>query len=146
MEDEDEDARARCRMEEVRSEDKGVMAGIIDELFDTAECDKDDARLNTTIHDLNVELDAATLAYRGEDEENDLDEDENENGNGNGYVGNNDIIIATIQRPLKIWLANVNQLCFIDIRTAGCLIIEKSNPKVTRFNCNERMTRKMKFY
>ena len=148
LEDEDEDARARRQMKEARSEDEGVMAGIIEELFDTAkrDNDNDNGHRNRSLHDLNVELNAATLARGGEDLEDDLDKFDNQDGNVNENVGNSEIIIATIQRPLKIRLANVNELCFIDVRTAGCLIMEKSNPRVTRFNRNERMTRKMKFY
>ena len=42
LEDKDEEARARCRMEEAWSKDGGIMTFIIDELFDNAECSPDD--------------------------------------------------------------------------------------------------------
>ena len=65
--DEDEDARARRRMEEARSEDEGVMASIIDELFDTAERNNDDNNTQRSHIDLSVELDAANIARDGEE-------------------------------------------------------------------------------
>ena len=37
LDGEDEDAWARCRMEEARSENEGIMVSIIDELFESVE-------------------------------------------------------------------------------------------------------------
>ena len=151
--EEDEDARARRRMEEARSEDEGVMAMIIDELFDNAEKNKDDSNSERPHLDLSVELDAANIARDGEerehhDENNENEEDTNNERveNNNGTVRNEHIIVATTQRPLKVRLANVNELCFKDLSLEGRKVMEKRNPEVTRHNRQERLYRKMNFY
>ena len=54
--------------------------------------------------------------------------------------------MATTQCPLKIRLANTNDLCFTDINKAGRRIMEVRNPEVTRFNRKMRFNPKMNFY
>ena len=56
------------------------------------------------------------------------------------------MIVGSTQRPISIRLANVNELCFIDIEVAGHRILECRKPEVSRFNCHERRKRKLNFY
>ena len=70
-----------------------------------------------------------------DDEENNVDVSDSEN-----------IVVATTQRPLKVRLANINEVCFTDIKDAGRKMMEKRNPEVTRFNRRMRFERKMNFY
>ena len=56
------------------------------------------------------------------------------------------MIVGSTQRPINICLANVNELCFINIKVAGITIMEHRNPEVTRFNRHERRKRKLNFY
>ena len=151
--DEDKDARALCRMEEARSEDEGVMASIIDELFDNAERNHDDNNTLRSHVDLSFELDAANIARDGEDRDDnnndaeDADEnDEEEEELVNNETQRNKIIIATTQRPLKVRLAAINELCFKDLTFEGRKIMERQNPEITRHNHQERSLRKLSFY
>ena len=147
MEDEDEEARARRRKEETCSEDEGIMALIIDKLFNNAEQSPDDANAQRSHVDLSVELDAANIAQDGEDElETDQDDVKDGEHHQGDNVGSNEVIVGSTQRPISIHLANVNELCFIDIEATGRRILECRNPKVIRFNCHEQGKRKLNFY
>ena len=151
LDDEDEEARARRRMEEARSEDEGVMATIIDELFDSHQRNDEEEGTNSSHVDLSVELDAANIARDGEEvqdeDENNVLNEANAEDERNGDVDRcKDIVVATTQRPLKVCLANVNDVCFTDINEAGRKLMEARNPEVTRFNRQMRFNRKMSFY
>ena len=93
------------------------------------------------------------IARDGEERDNDNDDDEDavENDEDEENVGNNDgqrneIIVATTQRPLKVCLAAVNELCFKDLTLEGRKIMERRNPEITRHNHQERSLRKLNFY
>ena len=149
--DKDEDARARRRMEEACLEDEGVMASIIDKLFDNAERNHDDNSTQRSHVDLSVKLDAANIARDGEERDEDNDDDDNADNDDEDEVVNiktqqNEIIIATTQRPLTICLAAINELCFKDLILEGRKIMERQNPEITRHSRQERLLRKMGFY
>ena len=146
--DKDEDARVQRRMEEARSEVEGVMASIIDKLFDNAERNHDNNNAQRSHVDLSFELDAANIAHDGKERD---DDDDNEDADEDDKILNdktqqNDVIVATTQCPLKVRLAAVNKLCFKDLTFKGRKIMERRNPEVTRHNCWERLLRKMNFY
>ena len=148
LEDKDEEARARRRMEEARSKDKGIMASIIDELFSNAERSPNDGNSPNRNVDLSVELDAANIARDGEDikEEDDDDEVEDEDNEARGNVSSSKIIVASTQWPIGVWLANVNELCYVDIELEGHKILKRRNPEVARFNCHKQRRRKLTFF
>ena len=47
---------------------------------------------------------------------------------------------------VKCRLANVNELCFINIRAKGRKLLEKANPFVTRFRKGKQTERMGRFY
>ena len=98
--------------------------------------------------DLSVQLDAANIACDNEDKNDDDDEevDDLDDSNLQQEAVSDDILVATTQRPLKIQIGNVNNLCFKEINLASRTIIVHRNPKVTRFNYQEQLKRKMGFY
>ena len=147
LEDEDKEARARRRMEEAHSEDKGIMASIIDELFSNAERSPDDNNHRNGNINLSVELDATNIAHDGEDveeEDDDVVDEETNEGRGNG--SSTEVIVGSTQRPIGVRLANVNDLCYVDIELEGRKIMEGRNPEIIRFNCQEQRRRKLGFY
>ena len=134
-------------MEEAPSEDEGIMASIIDELFSNAEGCPDDNEGGRSQVDLSVELDAANIAHDGEEvAEQNEDEDEVEEDEVCGQAGSREVIVGSTQRPIGVQLVNVNELCFVDIELEGQRIIERRNPEVTRFNSQEQRKRKLDFY
>ena len=78
-----------------------------------------------------------------EPDQDEVEDGENHEGDN---VGSNEVIVGSTQRPISIRLANVNELCFIDIEVEGRRILERRNPEVTRFNCHEQRKRKLNFY
>ena len=124
LEDEDEEARGRRRMEDARSEDEGVMASIIDELFSNAEGCPDDSNGGRSHVDLSVELDAANIVHDGEEEEEeDQHEVEGEDPKGRDNVNTSEVVVGSTQRRISVHLANVNDLCFVDIEIEGRKIL-----------------------
>ena len=114
------------------------MASIIDKLFSNAERSSDDSNHQSGNVNLSVELDAANIAHDGEDiEEEEDDELEEEHNEVRENVSSSEVVVGSTQRPIGVRLANVNELCYVNIKLEGRKILERRNPEVTRFNCHE---------
>ena len=61
-------------------------------------------------------------------------------------IDDSEIVVGTTKRRLRCHLANINDLCFIDIAAHGRAMIEKENLMVTRCRKGKRNTCMIKFY
>ena len=79
----------------------------------------------------------------GEEEEDEEEEFEDEVP---VQSGSREVIVGSTQRPIGVRLANVNELCFVDVELHGRRLIQRRNPEVTRFNSQQRRMRKLDFF
>lgn len=135
FDDEDEDARARRRMKEARSEDKEIVDSIADELFESAE--RINENMNESGIDLSVELDVATI---GSGDENHDEEDDNDNDDS-VVVSSAKVIVATTQCELNVILTAVNKDPLGNGFAIEEKIMEKQSPKVRRHKKSRRKKR-----
>ena len=73
-----------------------------------------------------------------DDHEVNLDNNENNKLEENDDERNDEIMDGATRVKVKCCLANVNELCFINIRAKGRQMLEKVNPFVTRFRKGKR--------
>ena len=93
LDDKDEEARAKRRMEQARSEDEGTMAAIINEIFDTANRPADADDSNTEIY---ITFNSGgDLIVNGINQGHVTDEDNNGNLD-NGNVNDDENIVVKI--------------------------------------------------
>ena len=122
------------------------MASIIDEIFDSANRPADAEESNTVIdmtfnsggdfvvNGINQDHgaddgDNRSLGNGNIDEhEINLDNDNNEEVDANDNERNAEIINGATKAKVNCRLANVNELCFINIRAKGRKMLEKTNP------------------
>ena len=136
----DEEERGRRRMEQACTEDEGVMASLIDDLFDNVSHNPDKGAEMQPIN-LNVEQSGEDIINIGADDDvrngnDDGNSDENisvaegndgsnkdnqNNGTEDETNGSEDIecVIGSIRKKVTCRLAKVNNLCFCDVRTKG---------------------------
>ena len=165
LDDEDENERAKRRMEQARSEDEGTMAAIIDEIFENANRPVENNNSNTEI-DMSInnggefvvngvnqdrlgdklEGDDRNAIANAEEADNENLDDDEECAVPNVDGRNVEIVNGATNRKFKCHLANVNELCFVNIRMKGRELIQKANPYVTRFKKGKRNERMGAFY
>ena len=144
LDDKDEEARAKPRMEQAWSEDEGTMAAIIDKMFDNAnqpaDADNSNTRIDMTFNsgsdfvvngginqgrvtneDDNGDLDYANI----NNDENNVDDHENDKLDENDDGRNAEFINGATRIKVKCRLANVNELCFVNIRAKGRELLER---------------------
>ena len=108
------------------------MASIIDELFNNAEGCPDDRNGGRSHVDHSVELDAANIVHDDEEEEDqDQEEVKLDEPKGRDHAKMSEVVVSSMQRPIGVWLANVNNICFLDIEMEGRKILERRNPEIT---------------
>ena len=132
LDNEDENKRAKRRMEQARSEDKETMPPIIDEIFENASRPADNNNSNSEI-DMSIN-NGSEFVVNGVnqdrvgngDDRNDTDANaevaDNENGDededcsdDNVDDRNIEIVNGATKRKIKCLLANVNEMCFVTI-------------------------------
>ena len=82
-----------------------------------------------TDEDDNGNLDNANI----NNDENNVDDHENDKLDENDDGRNAEFINGATRIKVKCRLANVNELCFVNIRAKGRELLEKANPFITRF-------------